>query len=114
MPDERPELSPAEWRLMKAVWRLGRPTVRQIHEAVEAETSWAPATVKTMLRRMETKGLLKTVPRRRAPAVHGGPGAPFVGVTLRGAFPRHGARRLPGPSRGLHRQVPGPEHRGTR
>lgn len=64
MPDERPELSPAEWRLMKAVWKLGRPTVRQVHEAVVAETDWALATVKTMLRRMEAKGLLRTVPDR--------------------------------------------------
>ncbi len=52
-------LSPVEWRLMKAVWRQRKATVREIHEEVGAATGWAVSTVKTLLGRMEKKGLLK-------------------------------------------------------
>ena len=55
--DDKP--SAAEWLLLKALWRLGKVTVRQVHEAVAPETGWAYTTVKTMLERMERKGLLR-------------------------------------------------------
>ena len=52
-------LTPTEWLLMKTVWEQGTATVREIHETVHEQTAWAYTTVKTMLERMEKKGLLK-------------------------------------------------------
>ena len=46
---------------MKVVWQLGRPTVREVFDAVADDTGWARPTVKTMLARMEQKGLLREV-----------------------------------------------------
>ena len=54
----------AELAILRVLWRRGPSTVRQVHEAVVDDTDWALATVKTMLRRMEAKGLLKLVPDR--------------------------------------------------
>jgi len=59
MADKYDSLTPAEWILMKAVWERGTATVREIHEAVCQRTGWAYSTVKTMLERMEKKGLLR-------------------------------------------------------
>ena len=55
----REELNPSEWRLMKAVWQRKRATVRELHEDVVEATDWALSTTKTLLERMEQKGLLK-------------------------------------------------------
>ena len=52
-------LTASEWLLIKAVWKRGTATVRQIHEEVADHTGWAYTTVKTMLERMEKKKLLK-------------------------------------------------------
>ena len=73
-------LTASEWLLIKAVWKRGTATVRQIHEEVADHTGWAYTTVKTMLERMEKKKLLKVDrvgpvgPRRSTlPPVHGRP-----------------------------------------
>ena len=58
MPRDPRQLSDAEWTLMRSVWRLGRATVRDIHDEVVEETGWAYTTVKTMLERLADKGLL--------------------------------------------------------
>jgi len=55
---KKPTLNRSEWSLMHAVWRLASATVREIHEAVAGETDWAYSTTKTLLERMEKKGLL--------------------------------------------------------
>lgn len=52
-------LNSTEWILMKAVWDLGTATVKEIHAAVREPTEWAYTTVKTLLERMEKKGLLE-------------------------------------------------------
>lgn len=54
-------LSEGEWRLMHAVWtaaRQGPATARQIEAALGDERTWAYTTVKTMLERLVTKGVL--------------------------------------------------------
>ena len=75
MAKSKDEPSAAEWQLLKAMWKLGTATVREVHEAVARDTGWAYTTVKTMLERMERKGLLRVKrvgpvkqfsPRRRA------------------------------------------------
>ena len=45
--------------LLQVLWDHGPATVREVHEAVGDTTDWAYTTVKTMLERMEKKGLLK-------------------------------------------------------
>ena len=45
-------------RIMKVLWRLQQATVADVHEAVSAE-KLAYTTVATMLRKMETRGLVE-------------------------------------------------------
>ena len=58
MAEPLPNLTPAEWSLMKVVWHLEHATVRQVHSLVYPETKWAYSTVKTMLDRLHEKGFL--------------------------------------------------------
>jgi len=55
-------LTEAEWTVMQAVWKRSPASVRDVLEEVEAETSWAYSTVRTMLARLVAKGVL---PERR-------------------------------------------------
>jgi BlaI family penicillinase repressor len=57
---ERPGLSKGEIEVARVLWQLGEATVRQVHEAFPAERSIEFATVQTYLRRLETKGYVKT------------------------------------------------------
>ena len=52
----RPALSKGEMEVARAVWQLGRATVRQAHEAIPKARKMDFATVQTYLRRLETKG----------------------------------------------------------
>ena len=54
-----PQLSDAEWKVMKAVWRASSATARDVLGALEADTGWAYSTVKTMMDRLVEKGALK-------------------------------------------------------
>ncbi len=63
MAPKPPELGPSEWTLLRALWRLGGGTVREVHAEVANATGWARTTVKTLLERMEAKGLLKSSDR---------------------------------------------------
>ena len=78
MPEALPELSKAEWLVMKACWERKNATARDIHAAVAARRQWEYQTVKTMLDRLTDKGYLRrdkvgpvsvftpVVPRRKA------------------------------------------------
>lgn len=63
MAPKAPDLGPSDWTLLRALWQLGGGTVREVHAAVEPTTGWARTTVKTLLERMEAKGLLKSSDR---------------------------------------------------
>src|SRR3954451_23191504 len=53
-----PQISDAEWEVMKAVWD-GQPTpASDVVDRLGREQGWAPRTVKTMLNRLITKGAL--------------------------------------------------------
>ena len=53
-------ISEAEREVMKTLWELGRATVREIRQHLEAGgTAWAHTTVNTLLSRMEQKGLVE-------------------------------------------------------
>src|SRR5262245_41479266 len=48
-----------ELAILKALWPKGRLSAREVHDAVTDETGWSYSTTRTMLTRMEEKGLLK-------------------------------------------------------
>ncbi len=52
-------LTPSEWIVMNAVWdRPVESSVRDVLEAVEAETGWVYQTLQTILMRLQQKGAL--------------------------------------------------------
>lgn len=53
-----PQISDAEWEVMKAVWDRGPAglTAGEVVQALEAERDWRPRTVKTLLGRLVKKG----------------------------------------------------------
>ena len=54
-----PDLSEAEWKVMKAVWALRKASVRDVHERLGARERWAYNTVRTLLERLCAKGYLR-------------------------------------------------------
>ena len=65
MPRRAPRPSDAEWRVLHALWRSPPASAREILERVRAETGWAYTTLKTMLTRMQQKGLVRARTRGR-------------------------------------------------
>jgi BlaI family penicillinase repressor len=62
--DKSPELTEAEWEIMRIVWREQPCAAGTVQEAMVTTRKWAYSTVKTTLDRMMGKGLL-TVTRIR-------------------------------------------------
>jgi BlaI family transcriptional regulator, penicillinase repressor len=58
------ELTQAEWTIMKALWTQEPCTAPDIQEALHAETGWAYSTVRTLMDRLVTKGLLAAAKQR--------------------------------------------------
>ena len=52
-------LGDLQLRIMKVLWDRAEATVAEVHQAVGAEAGLAYTTVATMLRKMETRGLLE-------------------------------------------------------
>ena len=55
---ELPNLSKAEYDILRILWKGGRKSVREVHDQVQTNTGWAYTTTKTMMDRMVTKELL--------------------------------------------------------
>ena len=51
-----PQISDAEWEVMKAVWDIGPLTAGQVVDHLAGERQWKPRTVKTLLNRLVRKG----------------------------------------------------------
>lgn len=52
-------LAASEWRVMKEVWKMGRPVKpMEVLAAVQPETGWQLSTVRTFLKRLTVKGIL--------------------------------------------------------
>ena len=56
---ELPELTKAEWLIMKCCWNKGKCTAREVYEEMLKQKTWRYQTVKTMLDRLEQKGYVK-------------------------------------------------------
>jgi len=54
------ELTEGEWAIIQAVWENEPCAVPTIQEELEAQKNWHYSTVKTLMDRMVTKGLLTT------------------------------------------------------
>jgi predicted transcriptional regulator len=59
-PEERKDLSKAEWKVMKIVWSLKKAMAREVYTIATEQHEWAPATVKTILKRLVEKGYVST------------------------------------------------------
>ncbi len=57
---DRPALSRGEMAVARVLWELKQATVREVYEALPAGREMDFATVQTYLRRLETKGYLRT------------------------------------------------------
>ena len=60
MAKKKYELTNGEWAIIQAVWDNQPCAAPTVQEALETQKGWAYSTVKTMMDRMVTKGLLKT------------------------------------------------------
>ena len=61
-----PNISNAEWVVMKVIWEKGEATANDVIESLEDEVSWKPKTVMTMLKRLVDKGALRYEKQGRA------------------------------------------------
>ena len=51
-----PQISDAEWEVMKVLWARGRASAQEVVDALADCKSWSPQTVKTLLKRLTEKG----------------------------------------------------------
>ena len=58
MPKSGPELTEAEWAIIKAVWETEPCTAPDIRQKLQRQTAWTYSTVRTIMDRMVVKGLL--------------------------------------------------------
>ena len=53
-----PQISEAEYEVMKTVWRYAPITTNEVTDRMLKTTDWSPKTVQTLLKRLVTKGAL--------------------------------------------------------
>ena len=52
---EQQNISQAEWQVMRVLWAYPHSRSTEIIARLEADFSWKPATIKTLLNRLKTK-----------------------------------------------------------
>jgi len=57
-PKAVPQISDAEWVVMKVLWEKAPLTTNQVVAALDAATHWKPKTIHTLLSRLARKGAL--------------------------------------------------------
>ena len=53
-----PQISEAEYEVMKIVWKHATINTNEITEKLLQSTSWSPKTIQTLIKRLVTKGVL--------------------------------------------------------
>ena len=53
-----PQISEAEFEVMKIVWKYAPISTNEITERLLKTTSWSPKTIQTLIKRLVTKGVL--------------------------------------------------------
>lgn len=56
--DRLPQISEAEFEVMKIVWRYAPISTNEVTERLARTTAWSPKTIQTMLKRLVTKKAL--------------------------------------------------------
>ncbi len=56
---ERTTLGDLQHAIMRVLWRRGEATAAEVHATLEPVRGLAPTTIATMLRKMETKGVVE-------------------------------------------------------
>jgi BlaI family penicillinase repressor len=56
--DNLPQISEAEFEVMKIVWRYAPINTNEVTEKLTPTTSWSPKTIQTMLKRLVAKKAL--------------------------------------------------------
>ncbi len=51
-------ITDAEWKIMKVLWRRSPKLGSEIVDELEGETGWNPKTIHTLIRRLVTKGVI--------------------------------------------------------
>lgn len=60
-----PQISDAEWQVMKIVWAYSPITAKEVIERLSSDYEWKPKTIKTLLRRLvDKKAITYTVKDR--------------------------------------------------
>ena len=59
MPDKKTSLSPLETDVIQVIWDRGSATAAEVRRALEPSRPLKESTVRTLLRRIETKGFLE-------------------------------------------------------
>ena len=52
-------LSPAEWEVMRVIWKRKEVIVRDVYDELREDEGWAQTTVRTMMERLVRKGFLR-------------------------------------------------------
>lgn len=58
--ENEPSISNSEWEVMRIVWTLKQASSNQVIDELQAKKAWTESTIKTLLRRLVQKDLLKT------------------------------------------------------
>lgn len=53
-----PPISDSEWEVMKVIWANELSTANSVIEVLSKTTSWKPMTIRTLINRLVTKGVL--------------------------------------------------------
>lgn len=53
-----PQISEAEYEIMKVVWKHAPISTNEVTDNLTARTSWSPKTIQTLLKRLVNKGAL--------------------------------------------------------
>jgi BlaI family penicillinase repressor len=60
MAKKKNDITEGEWAILQAVWNSQPCAAPTVQEVLQSQKGWTYSTVKTMMDRMVTKGLLKT------------------------------------------------------
>ena len=55
------EMTTSEWELMRIIWTKRKSSSSEVIKLIQEKKEWAESTVKTLLRRLVSKGALSTV-----------------------------------------------------
>ncbi|HBM79286.1 MAG: BlaI/MecI/CopY family transcriptional regulator [Clostridiales bacterium] len=59
--NELPQISDAEWQVMKVLWKRPRLTASEIIKELKKSTKWSPKTIHTLINRLVKKGAVRAL-----------------------------------------------------